>query len=70
MMDWRTPDDPDRHRKLHEQASAGRVKAAIRLHCPMCVGWEATEVEQCTATGCPLYTLRNLGAQSQSRSSR
>lgn len=64
-MDWRKPDIPAKYRKLYEQGRAGKAKAAIRCHCLMCVGWEATEVEQCTATGCPLYTLRNLAAQSQ-----
>ena len=64
-MDWRTPDVPGRYRTLYEQGRAGKAKAAIRCHCLMCVGWEAGEVELCTATGCPLYTLRNLAAQSQ-----
>src|SRR3990172_12352859 len=67
-MDWRKPDIPAKYRKLYEQGRAGKGKAAIRCHCLMCVGWEATEVEQCTATGCPLYTLRNLAAQSQTES--
>ena len=64
-MDWRKPDIPAKFRKLYEQGRAGKAKAAIRCHCLMCVGWEPTEVEQCTATGCPLYTLRNLTAQGQ-----
>jgi len=64
-MDWRKPDIPAKYRKLYEQGRAGKAKAAIRCHCLMCVGWEANEVELCTATGCPLYTLRNLAAQSQ-----
>ena len=63
-MDWRKPDIPAKYRKLYEQGRV-KAKAAIRCHCLMCVGWEAAEVEQCTATGCPLYTLRNLAAQSQ-----
>ena len=64
-MDWREPDIPAKYRKLYEQGRAGKGKAAIRCHCLMCVGWEAAEVELCTATGCPLYPLRNLAAQSQ-----
>ena len=64
-MDWREPEIPAKYRKLYEQGRAGKAKAAIRCHCLMCVGWEPNEVEKCTATGCPLYTLRNLGAQSQ-----
>lgn len=64
-MDWRKPDIPAKYQKLYGQGRAGKAKAAIRCHCLMCVGWEAAEVELCTATGCPLYTLRNLAAQSQ-----
>ena len=64
-MDWRKPDIPAKYQKLYEQGRAGKAKAVIRCHCLMCVGWEPNEVEQCTATGCPLYTLRNLAAQSQ-----
>ena len=64
-MNWRELYIPDRYRKLYEQGRAGKAKAAIRCHCLMCVGWEANEVELCTASGCPLYTLRNLAAQSQ-----
>jgi hypothetical protein len=64
-MDWQKPDIPAKYRKLYEQGRAGKAKAAIRSHCLMCVGWEANEVELCTAPGCPLYTLRNLAAQAQ-----
>lgn len=67
-MDWQKPDIPEKYRKLYEKARAGSAKAAIRLRCLMCVGWEPTEVEQCSATGCPLYSLRNLAAQSQTES--
>jgi len=67
-MDWREPDIPAKYRKLYEQGRAGKAKAAIRCHCLMCVGREPNEVEQCTARGCPLYTLRNLAAQSQAES--
>lgn len=64
-MDWSTPDVPAKFRKLYDRARAGKPKAAIRLHCLMCVGWEPVEVERCTATGCPLYRLRNLAAQAE-----
>jgi len=63
-MNWREPDIPVRYRKLYEQGRKGKAKAAIRCHCLMCVGWEAAEVERCTATGCPLFNLRNKAAQS------
>jgi hypothetical protein len=62
-MDWRKPDIPDKHLKLYEQGRAGKPKAAIRSFCLMCCGGEASEVENCTATGCPLFNLRNKAAQ-------
>lgn len=64
-MDWSTPDVPAKFRKLYDRARAGKAKAAIRLHCLICVGWELVEVDRCTATGCPLYPLRNLAAQAE-----
>lgn len=67
-MDWRGPDIPEKYRKLYEKGRAGKAKAAIRAMCAMCCGFDATEVERCTATGCPLYNLRNLAAQSQTES--
>ena len=67
-MDWRKPDIPVKFQTLYEKGRAGSPKAAIRAMCAMCCGFDAKEVEQCTATGCPLYTLRNLAAQSQTES--
>jgi hypothetical protein len=64
-MNWREPDIPARYRKLYEQGRQGRAKAAIRCHCLQCCGWDAAEVAKCTATGCPLYELRNKGAQAK-----
>ena len=50
---------PTKYRGLHERAMSGKSrKAAIRAHCLMCVGWQAREVELCTAKGCPLYPYR------------
>lgn len=31
---------------------------AIRKYCLMCGGWSFKEVEECTATKCPLYPFR------------
>lgn len=63
-MKWRDPDIPAKWRKLYEKGRRGSAKAAIRAMCGMCVGFEAGEVARCTATGCPLYNLRNKAAQS------
>ena len=62
-MRWQKPDIPDKYAKLYEQGRAGKAKAAIRAMCGMCMGWDAREVASCTATGCPLYNLRNLAAR-------
>lgn len=68
-MNWRDLYVPPQFRKLYEQGRAGKAKAAIRAHCLMCVGWEAAEVAKCTATGCPLYELRNKSAQAHAEMS-
>ena len=67
-MNWQAPDIPERYRKLYEKGRVGKAKAAIRAMCAMCCGFDANEVEQCTATGCPLYSLRNLAAQGRTES--
>ncbi len=67
-MNWHAPDIPEKYRKLYEKGRTGKAKAAIRAMCAMCCGFDANEVERCTATGCPLFNLRNLTAQSQTES--
>lgn len=56
-----TRDDvPNRYRKLYDRAAAGTCspRQAIRMHCAMCMGWEATAVPTCTAPSCPLFAFR------------
>src|SRR5882672_6030483 len=62
-MNWQHPEIPDKYRKLYEQGRAGKPKAAIRINCLMCCNFDASEVDRCTATGCPLFNLRNKAAQ-------
>lgn len=64
-MNWRDPGIPAKWRRLYEKGRRGSAKTAIRAMCGMCVGWEGAEVDRCTATGCPLYNLRNLAAQAK-----
>jgi len=64
-VNWKQPDIPTRYHKLYEQGRAGKTKAAIRCHCLMCTGWDAGAVASCTATGCPLFNLRNKAAQAK-----
>jgi hypothetical protein len=33
-------------------------RAAIRMHCYHCCGWERREAAECTSTGCPLWMYR------------
>ena len=50
---------PDRYRKLHERALAGKsLRASIHAHCMMCVGWEYEAARDCTDPTCPLYPHR------------
>ncbi len=50
---------PVRQRQIFRQAWKGRSrKAAIRAFCLECIGYEAAEVNRCTAPTCPLYEFR------------
>lgn len=52
-------DVPAKYRKLYERAMSGKSRnAAIRAHCLMCMGWRASDVPNCTAPTCPLYSYR------------
>ena len=53
-------DVPKRYRKVYDRAIQGKCspRTAIRLHCLMCMGWQAKEVPQCTAPSCPLFQFR------------
>jgi len=45
---------------LRSQKAKPNPKTAIRAFCQMCFGWSNVkpEVQGCTSTACPLYTLR------------
>lgn len=50
---------PKKYQRLYEKAATGRSrKAAIRVHCLMCVGWLEQEVANCTSPDCPLFHYR------------
>lgn len=56
-------DVPAKYRKLYRRAMGGKSrKAAVRVHCLMCVGWQEREIDRCTAPGCPLYPYRSTNA--------
>lgn len=52
---------PEKYTALDERAKNGSRKAAIRLQCLQCVGYDTKEVRACTATDCPLYRYREKG---------
>jgi hypothetical protein len=55
---------PKRYRPAYRAAMRGRSrKAAIKAQCLECCGWERTEVQACTDTGCPLHPYRPYVAQ-------
>ncbi|MGB2985017.1 MAG: hypothetical protein WBE26_03965 [Phycisphaerae bacterium] len=64
-------DIPQRYRRLYRKAMAGRsLKAAIRAHCLMCVGWQEREVRLCMAPSCPLYPYRLSAKQKRADQGR
>jgi len=55
-------DVPAAYRHLYRSAWTGRSrKAAIRAFCLACVGWQPSEVRNCTSPACPLYEFRLRG---------
>ena len=52
---------PEHYQDMYERGRSGSRKAAIRCFCLQCVGWKPSEVRECTATDCPLYTFREKG---------
>jgi len=50
---------PKPYKKTYEKAVARKsMKAAIKAQCLECVGWEKSEVRNCTALACPLWAYR------------
>jgi len=50
---------PPAYRNCYTQAMKGNnLRAAIHSFCLECVGWQRTEVTQCTSISCPLYPYR------------
>lgn len=55
-------DVPAHYRHLYRSAWTRRSrKAAIRAFCLACVGWQPSEVRNCTARTCSLYEFRLRG---------
>ena len=51
---------PNRYSAMYQRAMRGKSRAAaVRCFCVQCMGWDATVVAECTASGCPLYPYRN-----------
>lgn len=48
----------DRHESKIDALSGGSLRAAVNLMCIDCCCGETTEIRDCTAVGCPLYSLR------------
>ena len=55
----RTAEMPQTCRRTYLRAMKGRsMKAAIKSHCFMCMGWLRAEVPLCSDPACPLYPYR------------
>jgi len=53
---------PPRFRGLYRRLREGKSrKVSIRCFCLECMGWDAQEVERCTARDCPLWRWRLTG---------
>lgn len=53
-------DIPKKYKELYPKSKASR-KAAIRLFCLECCGYNDNEVRLCTDRECPLYPWRLKG---------
>ena len=49
---------PISDRRTYVRGIKGSKSAAIKAACSECVGWVRQEVSLCTATACPLFSLR------------
>lgn len=49
---------PPTHRRQYLKGVKGNQTAALRSFCCECVGHDRGEVTACTATACPLYSVR------------
>ena len=58
---------PQKYESMYRRAMTGKSKRkdAIRVNCLMCMGWDAAEVNRCTAPHCPLYPYRHGEAEQQ-----
>lgn len=57
---------PRSHRACYDKAMSGTSrKAAMRIFCLECCGYEIREVFLCTDLGCPLYPYRPRSRVSQ-----
>ena len=53
---------PEKYRVMFEKAATGRSRrAAIRLQCLECCGWQSAEVRRCHIKDCPLWPYRLVG---------
>jgi hypothetical protein len=57
---------PRQHRATYDRAMTGKSrKAATRVFCCECCGWELREVFLCRDVACPLYPYRPRSRASQ-----
>mgnify|MGYP006908300629 FL=1 len=56
-------DVPKKYQRLYEKARTGKSrKAALRMTCLQCVGWQEHEFRLCPSTHCQNYPYRGTGA--------
>jgi len=59
MIKARLKEMPMTCRRTYLTAMKGKsMKAAIKSHCWMCMGWHKSDVAGCTDPACPIYPYR------------
>lgn len=62
LIEQRAKDFPQSYRGHYLRAMQGKSRqAAIRANCLICMGFNASEVQRCTALACPLFAYRIRG---------
>jgi hypothetical protein len=62
LIEQRAKEFPQAYRGHYLRAMQGKSRqAAIRANCLICMGFNASEVQRCTALACPLFAYRIRG---------
>ena len=58
-IEKRLNDMPSAYKNNYRKALTGKNRpAAVKSFCLECMGWQRTEVTQCTSVACPLFLYK------------